>query len=182
MLTGGFFLTSIFKKKPSMTAKEKQLFVIKTVLKPLFKAYGYKTRSQTWWKVKGDFYVIVDLQNFSWNSKDDVNFCFNTGIATRNNVKDPNKPSHYDRDVMVREKHYLPKDRKSHRYHNGTGYVITNGTELSSFVDALKNDFDVQIMPKLEQLQTLDDCLNLYGDLPFWGENLKKVINAFNNV
>jgi hypothetical protein len=157
-----------------MTAKEKQLFVIKTVLKPLLKEYGYKTQSQTWWKVKGDFYVILDLQNFSWNSKDDINFCFNTGIATRNKVKDPHKPSHYDRDVTIREKYYLPKDRKTHSYHNGTGYLITNDTDLSSFVAALKNDFNVQIISKLEQLQTLDDCLNLYGDLPFGVKILKK--------
>ncbi|MBZ4033182.1 DUF4304 domain-containing protein [Flavobacterium sp. 17A] len=57
-----------------MNAKEKQLEFIKSYLKPTLKNLEYKTSGQTWWKDKGDFYTLINLQNFSWNTKDRVNF------------------------------------------------------------------------------------------------------------
>ena len=62
-----------------MTGKEKQKELIKNYLKPTLKDYGYKTSGQTWWKDKGEFFTLINLQNFSWNNKDNVDFCFNIG-------------------------------------------------------------------------------------------------------
>jgi hypothetical protein len=66
-----------------MTAKEKQPVFIKTYLKPTLKLRGYLTKGQTWWRDQGDFFIIINLQNFSFNTKDHVTFCFNIGIALK---------------------------------------------------------------------------------------------------
>src|SRR5690606_28661656 len=70
-----------------MTAKEKQAEFIKSYLKPTLKQNGYQTSAQTWWKDKGDFFNVINLQNYSWNSKDIVDFRFNIGIALKATVK-----------------------------------------------------------------------------------------------
>lgn len=74
-----------------MTAKEKQTYFIKTYLKPTLKTFGYQMSGQTWWKDKGDFFTLINLQNFSWNSKDKVDFCFNIGVALKAIMKDVDK-------------------------------------------------------------------------------------------
>ena len=70
-----------------MTAKEKQTEFIKNYLKPTLKKFGYLTSGQTWWKDKGEFFNVVNLQNYSWNSKDSVDFRFNIGIALKSYCK-----------------------------------------------------------------------------------------------
>jgi len=52
-----------------MTAKEKQAEFIKNYLKPILKDHGYLVSGQTWWKDKGDFFNVINLQSYSWNSK-----------------------------------------------------------------------------------------------------------------
>jgi hypothetical protein len=47
-----------------MTAKDIQTTVLKTYLKPTLKSHGYQTSGQTWWKNMGDFYAVINLQNF----------------------------------------------------------------------------------------------------------------------
>ena len=74
-----------------MTAKEKQAYIIKIYLKPTLKTFGYQTSGQTWWKDKGDFFNFINLQNYSWNSKDSVDFRFNIGIALKATIKDKQK-------------------------------------------------------------------------------------------
>jgi hypothetical protein len=74
-----------------MTAKEKQIKFIKLYLKPILKQNGYQTAGLTWWKDKGEFFNVINLQNYSWNSKDNVDFRFNIGIALKATVKDEHK-------------------------------------------------------------------------------------------
>lgn len=65
--------------------------IIKTYLKPTLKQFGYQTSGQTWWKDNGDFFTLINLQNFSWNSKDSVDFCFNIGVAVKATMTDKTK-------------------------------------------------------------------------------------------
>jgi len=81
-----------------MNAKEKQIEFIKLHLKPFLKNNDYKTSNQTWWKDRGDFYNVINLQNYSWNTKEEVAFRLNLGIALKATVKDTTykKISHFD--------------------------------------------------------------------------------------
>ena len=103
------------KLPTEMTAKEIQTEFIKTFLKPSLKSLGYQTNGQTWWKDKGDFFTLINLQNFSRNSKDSVDFCFNIGVALKATMKDTDKkkPTAHDLTVYLREGFYLPDTDKN---------------------------------------------------------------------
>ena len=159
-----------------MTSKDVQSAFIKTYLKPLLKQYNYLVNGQTWWKERDEFYTVINLQNFSWNHKDEVSFCFNIGIALKATVKNTQKVSYADLTVQTREGNYLPDDRNIHLYRNTTGYAIKQNTELTLFTEELKIDFEQYILPALEQLNTLNNCLSYYEQIPFWGDHLKNKI------
>ena len=160
-----------------MTAKEKQADFIKTYLKPTLKTYGYQTSGQTWWKDNGVFFNVINLQNYSWNSKDSVDFRFNIGIALKSKLKDPlkKKATYNDLVTHLDEGTFLP-DRKNRKFGSNQGYSMTNETDLNEFTSALKIDFETFILPSLDKLKSLNDCVVFYEQFPIWSENLKKLI------
>jgi len=161
-----------------MTAKEKQTDFINTYLKPTLKNVGYQTSGQTWWKDKGDFFTLINLQNFSWNSKDSVDFCFNIGVAIKATMTDTDKkkPTVHDLTIYLRESYFLTDVRKDYKFRNKTGYVLNEQTDLNDFIAELKFDFENSILPTLDKLNSLQNCVDKFGGITFWGENLKKVI------
>lgn len=160
-----------------MTAKEIQSNFIKNYLKPTLKKYAYKTSGKTWWKDKGEFYILINLQNYSWNGKEQVDFCFNIGIVVkRDSIADEN-PTVHDLTVYLREGFYLPDQRKEYQYRNKSGYTLTNEAIQNEFLSEIEIDFNQYILPYLENLQTFRDCLYSFGEIAFWGEKLRKVIN-----
>ncbi|KAA2238857.1 DUF4304 domain-containing protein [Chitinophaga agrisoli] len=163
-----------------MTAKEIQAAFIKSYLKPTLKAHGYSTNAQTWWKNKGDFFIVINLQNSQWNSKEDLSFCFNIGVALTALLRDKEKKKagYFDIITPVRENAYLPEERRRHGYRSGLGYTITNNTRLAAFIDECRTDFEVHILPILGQLQTLKDCVRFYDKYDFVGPALRRRIEA----
>ncbi|RTL56146.1 MAG: DUF4304 domain-containing protein [Sphingobacteriales bacterium] len=160
-----------------MTAKEKQTAFIKTYLKPVLKIHGYSNSGQTWWKDKGDFFNIINLQNYSWNSKESVDFRFNIGIALKALLLDEQKKkaTYNDLAIHLDEGTFLP-DRINRKYGDNQGYSITEKTDLDEFISAVKTDFENYILPKLDEPKSLHDCVQYYGHLSFWGERLKILI------
>ena len=126
-----------------ITAKEKQSIFIKSYLKPILKQHGYLTSGQTWWRDHGEFYIIINLQNFSWNTQNNVDFCFNIGIALKSQMKDIfKKPTHFNLTIPIREGSYLPDSRKETIYRKKTGYFINQDTDLDIFINEAKIDFE----------------------------------------
>lgn len=168
-----------------MNAKEKQTEFIKGYLKPKLKDEGFGTSGQTWWKNKGDFFIVINLQNSQWNSKDELSFCFNIGIALTDRLKDSAKKKATYNDIItnLRESAYLSKDRQKHKYRQDgwLGYLLTDKTDLADFTNELRFDIENEILPRLNRLNNLDDCLDYYKDFEFWGENLRKLINNMTN-
>ncbi len=41
-------------------------------------------------------------------------------------------------------------------------------------------DFEIGILPRLDTLKSLKDCVELYGGLLFWGDHLKRIISENN--
>ena len=159
-----------------MTAKDKQKEFLKSYLKPRLKEEAYRTSGQTWWKIKDDFFLMINLQNSQWNSKDELSFCFNIGVGLLADLKDGRKPTHFDMATPLREDAYLSGERNKHKYRKDgwLGYLITDATDLNDFIKELEKDFELDILPKLRELNTLEDCLKFYGQFEFWGENLQK--------
>jgi hypothetical protein len=78
--------------------------------------------------------------------------------------------------VSVRQDSYLPDSRIEHKHKNKTGYLIRPDTNFEDFVKEIKIDFEDEILPRLDQLKTISDCVDYYNDFPFWGEYLKRAI------
>jgi hypothetical protein len=78
--------------------------------------------------------------------------------------------------VYLREGFYLPDNRQEYKFKNKTGYTLTDQADLNDFVTELKSDFESHILPYLDKLNSLQDCINSFGDITFWGDNLKRVI------
>lgn len=164
-----------------MTAKDKQIEFIKTYLKPKLKEEGFRTSGQTWWKINDDFFVLINLQNSQWNSKEELSFCFNIGVGLTENLSDPNKKraTHFDLATELREDAYLPEKRNKHKYRQDgwLGYFMTDKTDLEDFKNKLRNDFESYILPKLNGLETIQDCLEFYRKFDFWGKRLQNQVD-----
>ena len=160
-----------------MTAKEKQTEFIKSYLKPTLKQFDYRTSGQTWWKDKGDFFIVINLQNYSWNSQSNVDFRFNMGIALKANLKDTQKKkvTYSDLASFLNEAFFLP-DNRERKFLNELGYSINDETDLIEFATEIKTDLEEYILPGLNDLKSLADCMKFYERDKFWGDHLKKVI------
>ena len=151
-----------------MSAKEIQKNFITSYLKPLLKQNSYLTNSLTWWKNMNTFFIIINLQNSQWNDKAELSFCFNIGIALSSKLKDPNKKkaTYFDIVTHFREGAYLSPSRNNQKYRQEgwLGYKMTDKTDLNDFISEFKIDFENEILPTLNNLKSLSDCINFYKD------------------
>lgn len=164
-----------------MTAKDKQAQFIKSYLKPKLKDEGYRTSARTWWKFRDEFFIVINLQNSQWNEKNRLSFCFNAGVGLTANLKDQSKnPTQFDIITFTREDAYLPKNRNKHKFRKDSwlGYIMTETTNLEEFTKELSIDFEEHILPKLNRLQTLEDCVEFYGPMGVYGEMFKERVEA----
>jgi hypothetical protein len=162
------------------TSKDLQNEFIKKYLKPTLKEHGYKTSRQTWWKNMGDFFIVINLQNSQWNSKEELSFCLNIGVALTKKLadKEKKKASYFDLATLLREDSYLTEERKNIKKIKGgwLGYKITNATNINDFITEFKIDLEQNILKQLDKLKTLKDCVQFYEKFDIWGNNLKKQI------
>ncbi|RRQ47900.1 DUF4304 domain-containing protein [Maribacter algicola] len=160
-----------------MNAKEKQTEFIKSYLKPKLKENGFRTSGNNWWKLNDNFFILINLQNSQWNSKDELSFCFNMGVGLTEKMIDikKKKPTYFDLATQLREDSYLSESRIKHKYRQDgwLGYSITDKTDLSDFTSELSMDFEKDILPKLIALESIEDCLNFYEKFDFLGNTLK---------
>lgn len=179
------FITDLFRRKKSdvvqpkgmtgqvthLTAKEKQIIFIKESLKPLLKEAGYRTYRNRWWKINEPFFNLLELQNFSWNNRNSVNFCFNFTTGFVKDIADLDKPNIHEGILYIRENYFnIPNNQF---WLKGNGYHIDDKTDLALFTQQITNDFKIMILPKFSQLIT-DDAIRLFYNDDFWGPRVKK--------
>lgn len=145
-----------------MNAKEKQKEVVTKILKPLLKKWGYKTAGQNWWKINGEFFNVINLQNFSWNIKDKVDFCFNFSTGLSKTISKKPRVVIHDGITYQRERSFLPNTKTSHR--DNIGYHITTQTDTEALGKEIKKDFEFTILPKLDSLNSVSNLLNFYKE------------------
>ncbi|HMO79624.1 MAG TPA: DUF4304 domain-containing protein [Pyrinomonadaceae bacterium] len=164
-----------------MTSQEKQAEFIKSYLKPTLKAHGYKTSGKTWWKDKGLFFIVINLQNSQWNSKKESTFCLNIGVALTEKLadKEKKKATCYDLATPLGEAAYLNVERLEvqKRMGGGLGYKITDETNVIDFINYFKIDLEDNILKRLDELRTLGDCVAFYDKFEFWGNFLRRQID-----
>jgi hypothetical protein len=164
------------------TAKDIQNDFIKTYLKPTLKEHGYKTSGLTWWKSMGDFFIVINLQNSQWNSKKELSFCLNIGVALTEKLadKEKKKATYFDLTAQVREDAYLTEERQQAKKSHGgwLGFKITDTTDVEEFITDFKIDLEDNILKILNGFKTLSDCVIFYQKFGFWGDNLKRQIES----
>jgi hypothetical protein len=162
------------------TAKDIQTEFVNTYLKPTLKEYGYHTSRYTWWKNMGDFFIVINLQNSQWNSKEELSFCLNIGVALTERLGDKQKKraTYFDIATNLREDAYLTEERQHIKKSKGgwLGYKITDSTNVNDFVADFKIDLEDNILKRLGLLTTLSECIQFYSKFEFWGNNLKRQI------
>ena len=167
----------ILEKEPiaqlstDLTAKEKQLIFVKDSLKPLLKAEGYKTIGNKWWKINEPFFNLIELQNFSWNSRNSVDFCFNFTTGFTSDVKNPTKPTIHDGIPYVRENYFGVT--KNDYWKGANSYQIDDTTDLEKFTEQVLKDFNLLILPKFNLLTNKGSIVSFYSD-SFWGPRVKQ--------
>ena len=162
------------------TAKDIQTDFIKTYLKPTLKEHGYKASGQTWWKDMGDFFIVINLQNSQWNSKEELSFCLNIGVALTEKLadKEKRKATYFDLAIQLRENAYLTEERQQKKKEKDgwLGYKISDTTNLNDFITEFKIDLEDNILRQLDQLKTLKDCVLFYEKFNLWSNILNKQI------
>lgn len=162
---------SIVQPPAGMTAKEKQLAFVRDFLKPLLKAEGYKTAGNKWWKINEPYFNFIELQNFSWNSRNSTDFCFNFTTGFIAEVDHSKKPTIHDGFAYVCESYFYVS--KNNYWKGVNGYHINDSTDLSKFSEQVLNDFKLLILPKFNLLTDADSIANFYSD-EFWGPRVKQ--------
>jgi Domain of unknown function (DUF4304) len=156
---------------PGITAKEKQLIFIKESLKPLLKAEGYRTAGNKWWKINGAFFNLIEIQNFSWNSRNSVDFCFNFTTGFTSDINNAGNPTIFDGITQVRENYFGVS--KSDYWKGTNSYHIENDTDQIKFGEQVANDFKLLILPKLNLLTNKESIEQFYSD-GFWTPRVKQ--------
>src|SRR5689334_21159770 len=144
------------------TSQEIQAELIKTYIKPTLRSRGYQASGRTWWKVLGDFFIVINLQTSQWSNKEKLSFCLNIGVGLTLMLveKGKQRPTHFDAITYLRQNAFLSPERLEHhkRCGGGLGYVIARTTNLDDFVSDFKIDLEGCILERLDTLRTLQDC------------------------
>lgn len=141
-------------------AQQKQL-VIKEVVKKHLKEAGFKSVGQTFYSVRNDICLAVNIYSSQFNSFY-TGYTFTLRINAFPADTEKNELRVINEDIT--ESGFLPKFGFLHPYHNVLGYTIGGYRDYKPKVqkyedirDCIDNDFRQYIMPGLQKIQCRDD-------------------------
>lgn len=141
-------------------AKQKQL-IIKEVVKKHLKEAGFKSVGQTFYSVRNDICLAVNIFSSQFNSFfTGYNFSLRINALPADTEKNELKIINED----ITESGFLPKFGYLHPYHGALGYIIGGYRDGKPKVqkyedirDYIDSDFRQYIMPGLQKIQCRDD-------------------------
>lgn len=131
--------------------------IIKDDITPLFKAKGFKKKGNNFVKIFSDFAWTVNIQSSKWNTKEDVEFTFNTGIFTDKlfgpfyKESPPKFPTEVNSVLRLRISEL--KDEP------GTWYKIGLSSDLDEVKREVQSDLQNVIFPHFDKFQTIEDVI-----------------------
>ncbi|MGE8204689.1 DUF4304 domain-containing protein [Heyndrickxia sp. NPDC080065] len=131
--------------------------IIKEDIAPLFKAKGFKKKGKNFAKIFPDFAWTVNLQSSKWNTKEEVEFTFNTGIFTDKlfGTFYLEKPPQFPTEVYS----VLRLRINELKNEPDNWYKISISTNLDEVKRKIQNDIQNVIFQHLEKLQTIEDVI-----------------------
>jgi hypothetical protein len=131
--------------------------IIKDTIAPLFKAKGFKKKGNNFAKTFSDFAWVVNIQNSKWNTKEEIEFTFNTGIFTDKlfgtfyEIEPPQFPTEIYSVLRLRvtELKKMPDE----------WYKITPITNIEELKSKIQSDIENVLFPHFEQFQTIENVI-----------------------
>lgn len=141
-------------------AQQKQL-IIKEVVKKHLKEAGFKSIGQTFYSVRNDICLAVNIHSSQFNGfATGYHFSLRINAFPADTEKNELKIVNED----ITESGFLPKFGYLHPYHDVLGYIIGGYRDYKPKVqkyedirDYIDNDFRQYIMPGLQKIQCQDD-------------------------
>lgn len=147
-----------------MKAVEKRDVLVKEVIKPLLKSAGFKSKRLSWWKELEDGYIFIYMKNSQFNSQmTGCNFSFHFSASHKDDIRDKIENQWiYNQAESIGENAFLPHLGLLSPNRSGFGYTIDGyqnyqpkDTPVEEIIAQIKNDFEVYIMPRVTQIQTV---------------------------
>ncbi|WP_175403507.1 MULTISPECIES: DUF4304 domain-containing protein [Bacillaceae] len=142
--------------------------IVKETIAPLFKENGFKKKGKNFAKIFPDFAWTVNIQSSKWNTKNEVEFLFNTGIycdkvyTTLSEMKSPIFPLELYSMLRLRI-----SDIKNIREN---WYKISDNTDIEEIKKQVESDIVNVIIPYFEQYKTVEDIINFIEIMEEQGE------------
>ncbi|GKU84156.1 DUF4304 domain-containing protein [Niallia sp. NCCP-28] len=131
--------------------------LIKDEIAPLFKAKGFKKKGNNFAKMFSDFAWTVNIQSSKWNTKEEVEFTFNTGIFT-DKIFGPyyqTEPPKFPTEIhSVLRFHISELKNEPH-----TWYRIDLSSDLDEVKREVRSDIQKVIFPYFEKFQTINEVM-----------------------
>lgn len=154
----------------SMKPTEKRDILIKQVIKPLLKKYGFSTGGLDWRRETDDAYIFIHLQNSQFNSiGTGVRFRFHISASKKEKIVE--KLSNqwiYNQACHLAPSDFLPYCGMLSPYYSGDWYKIDGyknylptDTPIEDICSQIGEDFDKYVLPELSAVQSYEDFLNL---------------------
>lgn len=154
----------------SMRPVKKRDILVKEVIKPLLKKYGFTTSGLDWRRQLEDSYMIIHMVNSQFNGiSTGVSFRFHISVTKKDEIRD--KVSNqwiYNQTCDLRQFDFLPYCGMLSPYYSGDMYQIDGyknylptDTPVEKICRQIGEDFEKYILPELCKVQSYEDYLEL---------------------
>ncbi len=159
------------KDEVSMKPTEKRDILIKQVIKPLLKKYGFSTGGSDWRRETEDAYIFIHLQNSHFNDiVTGAHFCFHISASKKDKIKEKlsNQWMYNQFTTELKSFNFLPYCGLLSPYYWGDWYQIDGykdylptDTPIEDICSQIGEDFDKYVLPELSVVQSYEDFLDL---------------------
>lgn len=154
----------------SLKPVEKRNIVVKQVIKPLLKTFGFSSGGLDWRREIDDSYLIIHMMNSQFNSiATGVSFRFHISASKKDTIK--NHVSNqwaYNQGCDLNQFSFLPYCGMFSQYYSGSMYCIdgyknylASNSPIEDICRQLGEDFGKYILPELCEIKTYEDFLDL---------------------
>lgn len=155
----------------SMKPTEKRDILIKQIIKPLLKKYGFSTGGLDWRRETDDAYIFIHLQNSQFNSiGTGASFCFHISASKKDEIREKLSDQWIYNQFTTELKsfNFLPYCGMLSPYYSADWYQIDGykdylptDTPIEDICSQIGEDFDKYVLPELSAVQSYEDFLNL---------------------
>ncbi len=155
----------------SMKPTEKRDILIKQVIKPLLKKYGFSTGGLDWRRETDDAYIFIHLQNLHYSDiSTGARFCFHISASKKDEIREKlsNQWMYNQFTNELKSFNFLPYCGLLSPYYSADWYQIDGyknylptDTPIEDICSQIGEYFDKYILPELSAVQSYEDFLNL---------------------